>query len=134
MHPKGVTDMEYKELLDIAKTARKNAYAPYSKFYVGTALLTKSGKVYTGCNVENLSFGATICAERCAIAKAVSEGERDFSAIAVYAGEKFTSPCGICLQTIYEFTKDIDIVLADRNAIKVYKLQDLMPISAIPIE
>ena len=126
--------MEYKELLDIAKTARKNAYAPYSKFYVGTALLTKSGKVYTGCNVENLSFGATICAERCAIAKAVSEGERDFSAIAVYAGEKFTSPCGICLQTIYEFTKDIDIVLADRNAIKVYKLQDLMPISAIPIE
>ncbi|MBE6911064.1 MAG: cytidine deaminase [Ruminococcaceae bacterium] len=126
--------MEYKELLDIAKTARKNAYAPYSKFYVGAALLTKSGKVYTGCNVENLSFGATICAERCAIAKAVSEGERDFSAIAVYAGEKFTSPCGICLQTIYEFTKDIDIILADRNAIKVYKLQDLMPISAIPIE
>ena len=134
MHPKGVTDMEYKELLDIAKTARKNAYAPYSKFYVGAALLTKSGKVYTGCNVENLSFGATICAERCAIAKAVSEGERDFSAIAVYAGEKFTSPCGICLQTIYEFTKDIDIILADRSAIKVYKLQDLMPISAIPIE
>ena len=126
--------MEYKELLDMAKSARKNAYAPYSKFYVGAALLAESGNIYTGCNVENLSFGATICAERCAIAKAVSEGERGFSAIAVYAGEKFTSPCGICLQTIYEFAKDIDIILADNGTMKVYKLQELMPINSIPVE
>lgn len=126
--------MEYTKLLDCAKAARKNAYAPYSEFCVGAALLTSSGKVYTGCNVENLSFGATICAERCAIAKAVSEGERKFSAIAVYAGEKFTSPCGICLQTIAEFSADIDIILADGDAIKVYKLKDLMPINAIPVK
>lgn len=126
--------MEYKKLLDMAKSARKNAYAPYSNFYVGAALLAESGNIYTGCNVENLSFGATICAERCAIAKAVSEGERGFSAIAVYAGEKFTSPCGICLQTIYEFAKDIDIILADNGTMKVYKLQELMPINSIPVE
>ena len=126
--------MEHKKLLDMAKKARENAYAPYSGFRVGAALLTKEGKIYTGCNVENLSFGATVCAERCAIVKAVSEGERRFSAIAVYAGEKFTSPCGICLQTISEFAKEIDIILADGDAIKVYKLKDLFPINAIPIE
>ncbi len=126
--------MEHKKLLDMAKKARENAYAPYSGFRVGAALLTKEGKIYTGCNVENLSFGATVCAERCAIVKAASEGERNFSAIAVYAGEKFTSPCGICLQTISEFAKDIDIILADGDDLKVYKLQDLFPINAIPIE
>lgn len=126
--------MEHKELLDIAKKARENAYAPYSGFRVGAALLTTKGTVYTGCNVENLSFGATVYAERCAITKAVSEGERSFSAIAVYAGEKFTSPCGICLQTISEFAKDIDIILADGDAVKTYKLQDLMPINAIPVK
>ena len=126
--------MEHKELLDIAKKARENAYAPYSGFRVGAALLTTKGTVYTGCNVENLSFGATVCAERCAITKAVSEGERNFSAIAVYAGEKFTSPCGICLQTLSEFAKEIDIILADGDAVKAYKLQDLMPINAIPVK
>lgn len=125
--------MDYKELLHIAKEARERAYAPYSNFRVGAALLTKSGSVCTGCNVENLSFGATICAERCAIVKAVSEGEREFSAIAVYAGEKFTSPCGICLQTICEFAPDIDIILADGDKYKVYKLHELLPISVIPI-
>lgn len=126
--------MDYKELLSCAKKARERAYAPYSKFRVGAALLTKSGSVFTGCNVENLSFGASICAERCAMAKAVSEGEREFHAIAVYAGEKFTTPCGICLQTIAEFSSDIVIILADGNAYKEYKLNELLPINAIPIE
>lgn len=126
--------MEYKELLSCAKKARERAYAPYSKFRVGAALLAKSGSVFTGCNVENLSFGAAVCAERCAIAKAVSEGEREFRAIAVYAGDKFTAPCGICLQTIAEFSKDMDIILADGDNYKVYKLPELLPINAIPIE
>ena len=126
--------MKHEKLLQCAKTVRNNAYAPYSKFRVGAALLAKSGKIYTGCNVENLSFGATICAERCAIAKAVSEGEREFSAIAIYAGEKFTAPCGICLQTINEFATDIDIILSDGEDLKIYKLSELLPVNAIPVE
>lgn len=127
--------MNFNELLELAKKARENAYAPYSGFRVGAALLSRSGRVFTGCNVENLSFGATICAERCAVAKAISEGEREFPAIAVYAGEKFTSPCGICLQTLCEFAPDIDIILADGEyEHKVFKLRDLMPVNAIPIK
>ncbi|MBQ6902658.1 MAG: cytidine deaminase [Oscillospiraceae bacterium] len=127
--------MDYKKLIELAKAARENAYAPYSSFRVGAALLCRSGSVFTGCNVENLSFGATICAERCAVTKAVSEGERDFLAIAIYAGEKFTSPCGICLQTLCEFAPDIDIILPDGEAeYRIYKLCELMPINSIPIK
>ncbi len=127
--------MKFNELLECAKKARENAYAPYSGFRVGAALLSASGKVFTGCNVENLSFGATICAERCAVTKAISEGEHSFSAIAVYAGEKFTSPCGICLQTLLEFAPYIDIILADGDLkYKVFKLHELMPVNSIPIK
>ncbi len=127
--------MNYEKLFDSAKSARNNAYAPYSDFRVGAALLGESGKIYTGCNVENLSFGATICAERCAVVKAVSEGERSFLAIAVYAGEKFTSPCGICLQTLSEFSSELDIILADgKGDFRVHRLKELMPINAIPVK
>ncbi len=127
--------MDYKLLLDAAREARSFAYAPYSNFRVGAALLTESGKVYTGCNVENLSFGATVCAERTAICKAVSDGERKFSAIAVYGGDELTSPCGICLQTLSEFCRELDIILFDASAgYSVHHLSELMMLPSIPLK
>jgi cytidine deaminase len=96
--------MDKETLMAEAKKASQGAYAPYSRFKVGAALLADSGKVYTGCNVENISFGATICAERTAAVKAVSEGERRFTAVAVYADtEDYLYPCGICRQFLAEF-------------------------------
>lgn len=91
------------EIIERAKEARENAYAPYSKFRVGAALLTSEGNIYTGCNVENASFGATCCAERIAIFKAISEGDRDFKAIFIASdAEGYIYPCGICLQVMAE--------------------------------
>lgn len=102
------------KLIAAARAARDNAHAPYSKFRVGAALLGKSGRIYTGCNVENASYGLTICAERTAIVKAVSEGERQFEAIAVVTDvEKLTPPCGACRQFISEFCVDIPVILAN---------------------
>jgi len=92
------------ELISLAKKACSNAYAPYSKFNVGAALLTKNGKIFTGSNIENASYGATVCAERVAIFKAVSEGEREFESIAIYTNaDKLSFPCGICRQVMIEF-------------------------------
>lgn len=122
--------MTDKELVDLAYEAEKMAYAPYSKFSVGAALLTEKGNVYMGCNVENSSLGATVCAERTAALKAVSEGDRRFSAIAVVSSsEEFTYPCGICRQFLSEFMKDDGrIILHDREkGIKVYTLGELIP-------
>lgn len=100
------------ELIQAAIQARLAAYAPYSDFKVGAALLGKSGRVYTGCNVENASYAATICAERAAAVKAVSEGEREFEALAVVAeGEAPVSPCGICRQFLAEFGKGLRLIL-----------------------
>ncbi len=111
--------------------AREHAYCKYSSFAVGAAILTKSGKVYTGANIENVSFGATICAERVAIYKAIFDGERDFAAIAIAGGSKdvdFTSPCGICRQVLTEFCdKDFKIILTNGKEDKVFKLGELMP-------
>lgn len=123
--------MDYRELLKMAEEARKNAYVPYSKFHVGAALLTKDGKVYTGCNVECASYGATNCAERTAIFKAVSEGEREFTAIAIASDlEDITSPCGICRQVIAEFGIEIDVILGNSSEeYKVYKISELLPLS-----
>ncbi len=102
-----------KELLDCAYQARERAYAPYSKFFVGAALLSKSGTVYLGCNVENASYGGTICAERVAFTKAISEGEREFVKIAVVTEKgKLIVPCGLCLQLMSEFG-DIGVVTAE---------------------
>ena len=103
--------MDAKELLNIAKEAMNRAYAPYSGFQVGAALLTKKGKVYTGCNIENASFSPTCCAERTAFFKAVSEGEREFSALAVVGGKdgiiaELCPPCGVCRQVIREFCRE----------------------------
>ena len=94
-----------------AERARKSAYAPYSNFHVGAALLTADGKVYEGCNVENSSFGLSICAERNAIWKAISEGVRDFEAVAVTAGPKHgASPCGACRQVLHEFAPKLWVI------------------------
>lgn len=118
------------ELIDLAYEAEKMAYAPYSKFSVGAALLTAKGNVYTGCNVENSSLGATVCAERTAALKAVSEGDRKFTAIAVVSSsEEFTYPCGICRQFLSEFMQeDGRIILHDmEKGIKVHTLGELIP-------
>lgn len=117
------------ELLSIADKAMENAYAPYSKFKVGAALLCKDGTVFTGCNIENATYGATNCAERTAIFKAVSEGQRDFEAIAIVSssgGETF--PCGICRQVMAEFAHELKIVLRDKNENEhIYHLSELLP-------
>lgn len=116
------------ELIAVAKKAYEHAYAPYSHFCVGAALLTEDGKVYTGCNIENASFGATNCAERTAFFKAISEGERHFVKIAVVAKDGSTAyPCGICLQVMNEFMKDGFVVLEENGQTIEYKLADLLP-------
>lgn len=121
-------------LLSMAKAAMMKAYAPYSGFFVGAALLTKSGKVYTGCNIENGAFSPTNCAERTAFFKAVSEGERDFAAIAVVGGKggKITglcSPCGVCRQVMQEFCgPDFLIYMGKENdGYEAIALKDLLP-------
>lgn len=126
--------MENKILIDMAKGAMKNAYAPYSEYVVGAALLAKSGKIYLGCNVENASFGCTNCAERTAFFKAISDGEREFAKIAI-TGEKNDNvaeivPCGICLQVMSEFCdNDFEIITSlDNEQFKRYTLSQLLPI------
>lgn len=126
--------MDNKSLLELAEKARENCYTPYSNFNVGAALLTKSGKVFTGCNIEIASFGGTNCAERTAIFKAVSEGYRDIDAIAVASSKsednEMTFPCGICRQVIAEFGKNIRIILGySKGDIKEFTLEELLPYS-----
>lgn len=110
------------------------SYVPYSHFHVGAALLTKSGKIYTGCNIENAAYGPSNCAERTAIFKAVSEGEKEFEAIAVVGGpegkiEDFCPPCGVCRQVMAEFCdKDFKIILYNgKNEVKTFTLSQLLP-------
>lgn len=127
--------MTNEALIKLAYEATEKSYAPYSNFKVGAALLTKEGKVFTGCNVECASFGGTNCAERTAIFKAISEGYREYTAIAVVsAGEKFTYPCGICRQVINEFAPDIDIILDDHGKVKVINLKEMLPYSFGPAD
>jgi len=101
------------ELVRKAVEARKLAYAPYSGFHVGAALLAKDGRIFTGCNVENASYGLTVCAERVALFKAVSEGAREFLAIAVACGKGPCAPCGACRQVLYEFAPDLLVIMSD---------------------
>ena len=119
-----------KELYKRALEARKNAYAPFSGFAVGAALLTSDGSIYTGVNVENSSYGATICAERTAFVKAISEGERNFKAIAVTAGdEQEALPCGICRQFMYEFAPSLEVITGtDIEALNVRTLDEILPL------
>ena len=127
--------IDYKALMVQAQKAREKSYSPYSHFRVGAALLTKGGKVFTGCNIENAGYSATNCAERTAIFKAVSEGEREFEALAIIGGKEgetaeFTAPCGVCRQVISEFCgKDFKIVLGNEKNFKVYTLGELLPYS-----
>jgi len=117
------------KLVAAAKQARENAHAPYSNFRVGAALRAKSGQVYTGCNVENSTYGLTVCAERVAIFKAISEGERGFDAIAVVADTpQPTPPCGACRQLIWEFCGDVDIILANlKGQVEVVRTSAILP-------
>lgn len=115
------------DLVKRAAAARQQAYVPYSDFPVGAALLTRSGKIYTGCNVENASFGLTVCAERVAIWKAVSEGETEFEALAVVTNIA-GSPCGACRQVMVEFAPDMPVVLADLSGIDtITSVDNLLP-------
>ena len=126
----------YKELMEKAVEAREMAYAPYSKYRVGACLLAKSGKTYSGCNIENASYTPTNCAERTAFFKAISEGEREFDAIAIVAGKEGEplsnncTPCGVCRQVMTEFCdKDFKIILGTPEDYKVYTLEEMMPFS-----
>ena len=127
--------VEYDTLVKAALTARKNAYAPYSKFRVGAALLGTDGRVYTGCNIENAAYTPSNCAERTAFFKAVSEGERKFSAICIVGGMNgiavdYTAPCGVCRQVMMEFCQPetFQIILAvDEENYKVCSLRELFP-------
>ena len=111
-----MSEESLEQLIETAKTARLQSIAPFSNFLVGAAVKTAAGKVYTGCNVESASYGLTVCAERVAIWKALSEGERQFTELAVVADtETLTPPCGTCRQIIHEFCEDATIVLANLN-------------------
>ncbi|MEN6356460.1 MAG: cytidine deaminase [Armatimonadota bacterium] len=122
-----VSREDIRGLLTAAREARENAYAPYSGFKVGAAVLCDSGKVYAGCNVENASYGLTVCAERIAILKAVSEGERHIKAVAIVTdGPEIARPCGACLQVIAEFSDENDpVVIASGNVRLDYDIFDL---------
>ena len=117
-------------LLAAARSARDHAIATYSHFRVGAALLTRSGKIHTGCNVENASYGLTMCAERVALFKALSEGDREFAAIVVVAETASpTPPCGPCRQLLWEFCGDISVVMATPAGIVAeWQMKDLLPL------
>jgi cytidine deaminase len=121
--------MEYKELAKKAVEAKETAIPVYSKFRVGSALLTENGKVYTGGNIEASSYSLTICAERVALFKALSEGERHFKAIAIASDDPdFCPPCGPCRQVLNDFCNSIDVILINKkNELKIYKLGELFP-------
>lgn len=117
------------ELVSLAKKELKNSYSPYSGFKVAAALITKSGNVYTGANIENSSYSATVCAERVALFKAISNGEREFEAIAIVCEKgDFCYPCGVCRQVMSEFCDEsFRIILEGNNIIKSHTLEELLP-------
>ena len=117
-----------KELFRMAVKASENAYAPFSNFHVGAALLAKDGRLFTGVNIENSSYGATICAERTAMVKAISEGCREFDSIAIAGNGAASWPCGICRQFMYEFCPDIRVISGEsEDELIVYTLKELLP-------
>lgn len=114
-------------LVDAARIVRARSYSPYSHYAVGAALLTKNGRVFTGTNVENASYSLTICAERAAIVRALSEGERNFGSIAVVT-ENAGTPCGACRQVMAEFAPNLRVIVADAHAVRsVFTLPELLP-------
>ena len=123
-----------RSLLDLAREARRNAYAPYSEFPVGAALLASDGRIFTGVNVENVSYGLANCAERVAIFRAVTEGAREFDAIAVVGPEDDVScsPCGACRQVMHEFAPDMILVTPDGDGFHADRVRDLLPGAFVP--
>lgn len=121
--------MDYERLARLARKARLHSFSPYSRFRVGAALLTRGGKVYSGCNIESSSYGLTVCAERTALFKAVSEGDRKFVAIAVATDQAgFIPPCGACRQVIMDLAGDIDVIMTgNRGGIRVARMSELYP-------
>lgn len=126
--------MKVERLIEMAIEARERAYVPYSGFKVGASILTKEGRVFTGCNIESASYSPTICAERTALAKAVSEGYRDLDTVVVVGSfEKLSYPCGVCRQLIREFGEDIKIIVAkNTEEYKKYTIRELLPESFGP--
>ena len=124
-----MTAESFRPLIEAARNAREQSVAPFSNFLVGAAVRTASGKVYTGCNIESASYGLTVCAERVAIWKALSEGERNFTQLAVVADtDTLTPPCGTCRQIIWEFARNADIVFANLKGVsEVFHIADLLP-------
>ena len=124
-----MSEQGFEPLIEAALEARLNSVAPFSGFYVGAAVKTDTGKVYTGCNVESASYGLTVCAERVAIWKALSEGEKHFTELAVVADtETLTPPCGTCRQIIWEFAREATIVFANlKGQSEVFHVADLLP-------
>ena len=124
-------NIDYNLLMDKAKEASANSYSPFSRFAVGAAVLTSDGEIYQGCNVENSSFGLTICAERCAIFKAVSAGKREIIAVAIYSPNADSCyPCGACRQVMYEFQGDneeISVITENLGQLEVNKLSYFLP-------
>jgi len=120
---------EHDALIAAARTAREHAHAPFSNFRVGAAVRAKSGRVFTGCNVENATYGLTLCAERVAIFKAISEGERGFDAVAVVADtDTLTPPCGACRQILWEFCGDAEVILANlEGKVERHRMAALFP-------
>lgn len=125
--------MNKKELIRRAIQAKEKAYVPYSGFHVGAAILTENNEIYNGCNIEIASYSPTICAERTAIFKAISEGHRDIKAIAIVGDADYTYPCGVCRQVIREFGKDAKVIIANsEDDFKEYSLDELLPYSFGP--
>lgn len=122
----------FEELITLGEEARDRAHAPYSGFAVGAAIRAKSGRVYTGCNVENACYGLTACAERVAVFSAVAAGERQFDALAVVS-ETLAPPCGACRQVLVEFGLDIQVIVADvAGGRQLYSVRDLLPVAFTP--
>ena len=124
-----MNELNISELIAKARNAMEYSYSPYSQFRVGAALITDDGNIYTGCNIENASYGATNCAERTAMFKAVSEGKQNFLALAVICGtETYCSPCGICRQVMVEFSPDMQVVMANiRGEYIIKTAAELLP-------
>jgi cytidine deaminase len=122
-------DAGSEKLIAAARAAREHAHAPYSKFRVGAAVRAASGKIFTGCNVENATYGLTLCAERVAVFKAVSEGERGFDAVAVVADtDSLTPPCGSCRQILWEFCGDAEVILANlQGKVEHHRMSAIFP-------
>lgn len=128
-----ISSLDIEMLIDAAIKAREYSYSPYSNFSVGSALLTSDKVIYSGCNVESASYTPTICAERVAVSKAVSEGHRDIEAIAIVGSSDMTYPCGVCRQFIREFGEDIIIIVANsKDDYRIYGLEELLPNSFGP--